>query len=341
MSGDLGTSHKGMTVMGKWRVGQCVVVVAAFLTVLSGCGGGGDPSSVGHVIGHGRTYAGTTFTAMLTQTPDCQLTVTIHEGSRRGAHILCYSVYARPERPQVECLGGVLVIHMPLAAEVTRVRLTLSNRHSVTSPVITVPRNLGGPRSLYYQAVRGPSPIPVAITELSANGQVLGTSPVVRRIPECTPQIVERVPGSTRGIAVVRAPGRQTLTFSSYANRVFGRVRSAIKVRLTGVHTTVVGSGPLRYAPPLHWMASRVCDSHPFTVTYGVLESPSDIPVVRVGRNTHVMNHVMLPPATGWTGVFIYAVTRRTPADVAVETPGGEVIVSEEVRRALGGTDCG
>jgi len=58
-------------------------------------------------------------------------------------------------------------------ASVRTVQLHLSNGRTITSRVIRVPRNSGGPGGIYVEAIRGYSPYPVSLTELDAQGRVV------------------------------------------------------------------------------------------------------------------------------------------------------------------------
>jgi len=58
-------------------------------------------------------------------------------------------------------------------------QLRLDNRHTVTSYLINVPSRFGDPAKLYYQAIRGSSSMPIAVTELSENGRKLRTTEIV------------------------------------------------------------------------------------------------------------------------------------------------------------------
>lgn len=82
----------------------------------------------------------------------------------------------------------------------TSVRLRLGDNRTITSKAIGVPRRLGGPAGLYYQVVRGPSPIPVSLMELDAHGKTLA----VLKLPavvECTKKEKDYVSGGIVDLA--------------------------------------------------------------------------------------------------------------------------------------------
>jgi hypothetical protein len=144
------------------------------------------------VIGHGTTSAGTKFVASVEPPPkldDCKpgLTITEAEGpltvSSGGSR--CGSASSDQT---VVCDDGLLKIEAAVLPETRHVRLLLSDGRSITSRVLLLPAGVnGGPAGFYYQAVRGPMPIPVSLTELDAQGRklrVLKLSPV----RACKPQ---------------------------------------------------------------------------------------------------------------------------------------------------------
>jgi hypothetical protein len=85
----------------------------------------------------------------------------------------CYSPSNAGRQPSLTCVRGLWEIDLQTLATATSVRLALSNGRTVTSDVAVVPRELGGPIGLYYQVVRGPSPLPLSLTELNAERKTL------------------------------------------------------------------------------------------------------------------------------------------------------------------------
>lgn len=195
----------------------CVLSIVA----LGGCAAAssGDGISSSTVIGRGYTLAGKSFIA--TSKPisplvigsggsECPLPIFIHEQGGRVNLEQCYSRDENPVRPQVECVMGLITVHMETGSATRRVRLTLSNGRSVVSATMLVPSRLGGPARIYYQALRGPTPIPASLTEFNGNGHRPQTMPV-RRLLECTKEESKVVHGSVHTLAKVRAPGGRYL----------------------------------------------------------------------------------------------------------------------------------
>jgi hypothetical protein len=202
-----GTMVQMTTATTLWRktissTGTLVGITAVLAVV--GCGSASPHISNEVVtIGSGRTFAGTRFVATLLgggareapsrsaisgevePTSTCPLNVAIREESYRSSIVECYARMASPVRPVIECVRGLLVIHMQATNAANRVQLTLGNGQTVTSYLMNVSRWLGGPAKLYYQAIRGSSSSPVAVTELSENGRVLRTTKVVSAVTHC------------------------------------------------------------------------------------------------------------------------------------------------------------
>lgn len=85
----------------------------------------------------------------------------------------------------------------------------------VSRPV-SVPRRLGGPDAFYYQAVRGPSPVPVSLTERDAQGRTLRVLKL-RRIVGCSKHPLKYFPGGK--LTLVHGSAPQGPSFSIVGER--------------------------------------------------------------------------------------------------------------------------
>jgi hypothetical protein len=324
------------------RAGGVCLLVAAVLGAMCGCGGESAkvarPRDATATVGRGRTFAGTSFVATVQRSTDCPLSVTIQEGGSFGSRSLCYSILERPVRPKVECLLGLLAIHMQVMSAARSVWLTMSDGQRIRSPVMVLPRRLGGPATLYYQAVR-PNPIPVALTELDASNRPLQTVPVPR-VGECSTHLVKPVPGGTRLLVTVRAPGDRSLSIISQENLIRGKISRGLRVVLNGAAGAVIGSGALRFLPPLGWEAARICGAKALTAIYGVLEMESDRVFVRTGQKLNALDHIAIPASVGWHGTLVYGFTTQVPTDLIVRTQVGKTIVDERVGASIDRIPC-
>lgn len=173
--------------------------------------GGDEPVQEAVVIGRGRTATGATFIARLLPAPSpapggCMLNVAIlgSEGSRASS---CFSRTQTRADASVHCDAGQLTIQAFMRTATRRVQLLLSDGRRLTSPALLIPAELGGPAGLYYQLVRGPSPIPVSLTELDAQGHTLridrlpALTGCTRPAPQVLPSARARVAGANAGAA--------------------------------------------------------------------------------------------------------------------------------------------
>jgi hypothetical protein len=296
-----------------------------------------DHSRQSAVIGQGRTAAGATFVATVQAAKGCALDVSISESGRPGRVALCYARFESPSEPRVTCLLGSVVIHMRVLDATRYVRLTLSDGVSVTSPVMVVPRRLGGPATLYYQALRDAAPFPTRLTELNPRNQPLGVVKVPG-VAGCTKQLVRPLSGGTRVLAKETGPGGAVLTIMSRASlrSAFG----ALRVTLTGSEgTEVIGSGALRLALPLEWEIKRVCRPYPYTIVYGLLPS-RDVVLLGASRHDRALSRVAIPSSVRPKTVLVFGFGTQAPNTLLVRTDTGRTLVSESVSHIVAHTPC-
>lgn len=316
------------------RVFSAATVAAA---VLGGCGGAknqADPA----VLGSGRTAAGAIFVATLQPTSKCPLEVRIVEAGT--ANMLCYSIFEQPVRPKIECSpGGELVLHWRVEPTARSVQLTLSDGRQITSSVMKVASGLGGPAGLYYQAIRGPTPIPVEVREIGGASRTEG----VRRVVECTTHLVKHVGGDERSFAKIPTPAG-ILFISHGVDRMLGKEFQVFRAVLGGPTHAVVGWGALRLLPPLHWEARRICSgSSPFTVLYGVVEGRGYLVFVRFNRRIRRLYELRTKPIPGWVGLrgtLVYGVWSSVPHELIVQSTSGKVVEKMEIGNLIEQAPC-
>jgi len=305
------------------------------VAVLGGCGGAkkeADPV----VLGSGRTAAGTVFVATLQPTSRCPLEVRIVEAG--FANMLCYSIFEHPVRPKIGCSPeGRLVLHWSVEPTARSVQLTLSNGHRITSSVMKVSSGLGGPAGLYYQAVRGPTPIPVEAREIGGASRTEG----VRRVVECTTNLVKHVGrNEQRPFAKIPTPAG-SLVILNRVDRMLGKDYPGLTAVLEGPTHAIVGAGPLRLLPPLRWEARRICTgSSPFTVLYGVVEGRGYRVFVQVGHRLYPLRTKPIPRWVGLGGTLVYGVWSSVPHELIVQSSSGKVIEEMEIGKLIEQTPC-
>ncbi len=289
----------------------------------SGCGSGARNAAYSPkapvIIGSGTTAAGNAFrlypsTRSTTEAGGCPLNVDVSEGAHKVSTTVCYARLESPVEAHVECIAGTLAVHAALQNTTRLVRLDLSNHRQVTSPAIQVPRELGGPSTIYYQALRGPSPIPISLTEVDRQGRDVGTMRVPR-VVECTQPLIHNSP--PRVLAKIPAPGGGALVVKYQPYRALGTQGYGLTVVTTGRHSRVVGSGALRVARPLEWEARQICGAAPYTFVYGILAPGNDRVFVRAD-GLHGLHTVALPRNIQTHGTFVYGFEKTQPSALIV-----------------------
>jgi hypothetical protein len=134
------------------------------------------------LIGRGTTAAGTTFVAKVTPSiklclPRVEITETAGPLiSSFGGSVCAIATGAPPAEQSVRCAVGLLRVQARMLPTAKSAELLLSDGRKLDSPVLAMPAGVAGaPGGFYFQAVRGPSPTPVSLTELDVGGQPLTT----------------------------------------------------------------------------------------------------------------------------------------------------------------------
>jgi hypothetical protein len=319
------------------------------------------------VIGRGRTAAGGHFVVKAEplsrsrRRTDCTVNVTISEPSHpQGEGLLeilsgegtgrCLSRSHVDPKPAVHCISGLLIAEADLLPSTRSVRLLLSNGHTITSPAIHVPDRLGGPAGLYYQAVRGPSPIPVSMTELDAHGRSLA----VLHLPavvECTKNPVKYVPGGIVRLVHEAVPPGPAFTIRAERYRKLGTAHFELKLEVSneepfggdqfetgeeaGRVQEVVGPGREaipRFEPRAFALqTSGTCKPQPYEIVYGILKAPRDTVLARVSGRLVPLRKVAIPMRLHAGGVLAYGVFAPLPTELLIRNASGRTIATEDL----------
>ncbi len=328
------------------------------------------------VIARGRTIAGGKFVVRAerrSHRPDpvgCSAFITVEEPARpegilelltSGAGTgRCVSRSHVQAEPAVHCSSGLLIIEANLLPEARSVRLLLSNGQTVTSPAILVPARLGGPAGLYYQAVRGPSPIPVSVTELNADGEAL-TTLKLPAVVECTKRLMKPLPKGTVILAHGSLPLGPSFTIRGEGYRELGAAH--FKLRLSrnpeasegflfasngasafengvegpeingGVfnpNTQALGSEGIAFAS----QASAGCQPQPYAIVYGVLKAARDTVLARVAGALVPLREVAIPRRLHAGGALAYGAFSPLPTELLVRNPSGKTISTRDLGEA-------
>lgn len=321
------------------------------------------PSRSAVVIGKGRTAAGGEYKVSVVEGhthashhPAGCVNLEIEETSsaagigRFGSSSDCLS-RTQPQAPTVTCDGGLLTVEAQTPPSARRVRLTLSDRREVTSPVAIVPAKLGGPIGFYYEVLRGPSPIPVRLSELGARGRLLRTVTLPRQMGCKRPP----KPRNLFGHVIARgrlAQGPRFLIFARPSHFLFDRggpfgrrieimavVASDFELGpFPEARPLVVARRPRPHARPFTWRVATGCQPHEYAILYGLLRDPQDRVFVRGPDGLLPLRRARIPADLHVHGMLAYGALPSVPSEVVVRDSAGRTVLtaslSARARRA-------
>jgi hypothetical protein len=310
------------------------------------------------VIGRGRTAAGGSFVAKAEPLPHSRrrprcvnVTVTESSGAQHGGLLellisggseRCLTrSHVHPE-PTVQCNSGLLTVEANLLPATRSVRLLLSDGRTITSPAIRVPARLGGPAGLYYQAVRGPAPIPVSLIELDAQGRTL----TVLKLPavvECARNPVKYFPGGIVRLAHESLPQGPTFTIRAERYRELGTVHFELNLEVSnelfsggggeGLNEVDEGFGT-HGGRAFEPQTSTGCQPQPYAIVYGVLKARRDTVLARVAGRLVPLRKVPIPARLHAGGVLAYGAFAPMPTELLIRGPSGTSVSSENLGEA-------
>jgi hypothetical protein len=317
------------------------------------------------VVARGRTAAGGNFVARaepMSRSPSrraCTVNVTITGPSRPREEGLfeiirgrCLSRFHIDPEQAVHCNSGLLTIEANLLPATRSVRLLLSDNHTITSPAIRVPARLGGPAGLYYQVVRGPSPIPVSLTELDEQGHTVA----VLKLPavvECSRNPVKYFAGGIVRLAHGSLPQGPTFTIRGERYRELGHVHFELKLEASNEEELFGGGGEgggllgLRLEEgsgppgkqPFQPQTSNGCEPQPYVIIYGLLKAPGDTVLARVAGGLVPgglvpLSKVAIPAHLHAGGVLAYGAFSPIPTELVIRDGRGRMIATKNLSEA-------
>lgn len=231
---------------------------------------------------------------------------------------------SHPMPPRVRCDGERRTIESQTLAQARRVRLTLADGHAIVSPVAVVPRRLGGPEGIYYQALVVWASPPVSLTELDRNGKALRTLTLAHqpRCPAQWPFVTRRsVHRIARG-SVPDGPAFSILAGSEKTPTGADEVSLAVEV---GTEMSTEGIEP-EPAGPFAWRIVTGCQPHAYAILYGVLKNARDTVWARGSSGLTRLRRARLPASLHEHGVLAYAAFSAAPTELLVRAPDGKTV---------------
>jgi len=291
------------------------------------------------VIGSGRTAAGERYElAVLPATgsevaPGCaeQLIVKTFPRDESADAIVfssssgkCFS-RSHPQPPTVDCSEGNLAVEVQTRPEVRYARLRLSNGRRITSPVAHIPARVGGPAGFYYQVVRGPSPVPVSLTEFASGGKIVRTVRLPR-VRHCTKP--KRTPRRTRTLVRGHIPGAGAYTISAESGGFeFPGEQENVHFNAEAGEgeTSVFGTIPTR-RDPFGAQITSGCTPSEYAIVLGRLRAPHDNVYVRSDGRLMELHKARIPASFHTRGVLAYRALPAYPTEILVKTPAGRTV---------------
>ena len=312
-------------------------------------------------LGAGRTAAGTRYTVWLERTKGgsagtCKSSVEVRGADEAKPGILelfvggsevCLEPHRkRSEEPSVNCREGLLTIETEVPSATRTVDLRMSDGTHVVSRPVFVPRRLGGPGAFYYQAVRGPSPVPVSLTERDAQGRPLRVLKL-RRIVGCSKHPLKYLPGGKHTLVRGSTPQGPSFSIVGERYRFFGRIHTQLKLRTgEGLVSSdggeeeepsaadgLIGSVPVRRTAPLDSEISAGCHPHEYSIFYGLLEQPRDTVLAKIAGKLVPVLRVHLPSSLRAGGLLVYLASTSRPEELLVRSPSGKIVMNEDLSR--------
>jgi hypothetical protein len=264
-----------------------------------------------------------------------------------GSEVCLVPHQKRSERPSVDCREGLLTIETEVPSDTRTVDLRMSDGTHVVSRPVFVPRRLGGPGAFYYQAVRGPSPVPVSLTERDAHGRPLRVLKL-RRIVGCSKHPLKYLRGGKHTLVRGSAPQGPSFSIVGERYRLFGRVHTQLKLRTGGGLVSsdegeeeeepsaadgLIGSVPVRRTAPLDSEISAGCHPHEYSIFYGLLKQPRDTVLAKIAGKLVPVLRVHIPSSLHAGRLLVYLASASRPEELLVRAPSGKIVMNEDLSR--------
>jgi hypothetical protein len=273
--------------------------------------------------------------AQLERSEACPLSVSIEAGGGAGGYNTCLARSGSGPSPSVTCGEGLLTITSATLPATRSVRLLLSDGRSVTTRALDAPAGFGARAGLYFQVVRGPSPIPRSLAELDAHGRVL-RSVALPPIVECTKDPLKYLPGGVRTLVEGRIPRGPAFSITAEHYRFLGKTYVDLSANISA-HGMREGGGsgsfsPQRSPQAFAWSTQEGCEVHPsvrWSIVYGLLRDSRDTALARIGAKEYAVKVASIPGSFHPGGELAYVMLPQQPSEVLVRSASGHTLQHE------------
>ncbi len=289
-------------------------------------------------LGGGKTAVGGKYTVWLEppsdrQDPGCHVSVTLIDATYSSSDVCVSGAHAQSD-PNVECDSMSFTTQALLAPATRLVRMRLSNGKQISSRPVIVPARLGGPIALYYQVTRGPTPVPVSLTEIGVHGTKLRTLKLPRAECATGPEFLP----PRRTLAHGQIPGGTDFAIVGQRYRIFKHIELELNIEMRPEAPPIEGGGvdegsvELRSRKgPFEQRLSTGCHPHEYSIVYGALNAAHDTVEARVGTKLYRLHHVKIPRSLHVGPVLAYIALDAVPDKVIVRSPDGKIVQTEDL----------
>lgn len=234
-----------------------------------------------------------------------------------------------PNAPRaiVGCMEGALTVEALAPAAARSARLRLADGRVITTPVTRIPAKLGGPRGFYFQAVKGPRPLPISLTLLDGTGKPLET--IALHPPrDCHRHSESQSATLARGTT---PSGVAFIVSASYSKSRHGRHLSLWGGPIGELLGTGESGSAQRSSSIYRWQSSLACPPHEAAIFYGQLTGAASTVTAQTTSGEVPLTVVALPASLHDSGRVAYGAFDRPPTALTVRDAAGRVLQHEDL----------
>lgn len=324
LSGDFGRRSRQT---GKLRPGQPLGLIEE------------EVKPTGTVVGSGRTLADSEYVVRVERLPPevsgCRFEASIETSGAPGLVVGSFtdsisvdasgSCTSRAGGSSIEasCEGDAVSVEYRTPPAVRRVRIRLSDGSTHTSRVVLVPRRLGGPAGIYYQAVPSGSAHPVSLTLLDASGRALR----VVRVTGAAHCGSEPHTESEPTLAQASTPDGASYTIQAAGGQLTSHGRISLRATPGSASGFPILKGESGRAGQLNWNLSASCEPAG-GIAYGLLSDRTEQVLARTAAGLTALSVAPVPARLHAGGVLVYGAFSELPQELVVRNATGVTVAT-------------